>query len=822
MKNNPALWRQLIGTFLEELDEHIDILNRGVMWMEGGELIDHEGLHRLFRSAHSLKGASAAFGLTPIEHVCHWLEDRLEAARDGLMPEPHEFAELFAAIDAVQAAGRRLAAGEELGDKPLLPWLRGISIGQGPRAFEMTEGGLVASAEPDDGFDPDAPLPDPSQEGASDEAQEQAPATADEDGRQTPAAMPLLIPQPWTPPGMNVPSPRTATPTPVHVGGPVETHDDGGAARAARAATAPRLPPPETVPGTESLFLRVPVNRLDALYAGSGELVRTRLRMQECSQTLRDICEKVAFWQVAWHGVEAWTARARKGGAAPSVSVLRTIEDGATQLRELRGILEALTTRVQADDILTQSVVGRLQTLIAGVRLQPFGEICHGLERAVRDVARAGNKDVQLTILGSNVELDRSILAALRDPLVHLVRNAVDHGIETPQERARVGKLPTGRVVVEARLRGSTVEVQVSDDGRGIDLAAIRTRAASKGWPVPVDDVATAALIFKPAFSTASRVTEYSGRGVGLDVVKHDIEALNGTVDVISNTNGVGSRFVLVTPLTLSNLRALMVRHANQIYAVPSATVERAMRLKVRDIKFLGGRPLLISDGRAIPIANFGTVLTRTPATTLDEDAPALLLGLPPRQAIFVVEELLTELEITIQALSPRVGTSQFFSGATVLADGRIILVVNGGALVGTVVEEEAPTRMKIGTTETVRKRLLVVDDSLTVRALEKSLLEAAGYEVTVAVDGLDGWEKLQENPVDLVVSDVEMPRATGLELVRMVRESPAHKDLPLILVTSLSSEEHRAAGLRAGANAYVVKSVFDQHQLLDIIEQLL
>lgn len=743
MRDNPEVWRQLLAAFLQELEEHVQTINSGLLALESGELTDGDGLHKLFRAAHSLKGASGAFHLKPIEQVCHWLEDRLQAARDGLLPEPQEFALLFAAIDAVQAAGQRLAAGEELGTRPLLPWIEDV----GSAATAVPDGGDVVIGA--------TPAPSPPSEAL----------------------------------------PEVAHAAPVAAG-----------------------------PVTEASFLKVAVSRLDALYAGSGELLRARLRLQECSQLLQDLHERVSRWQVAWRTVDAWSikARARESAAVANSAVLATLEEGSEELRDIRQALEALATRMQADDLVMQSVVGRLQTLIGSVRLQPFGEICHGLERVVRDVSRGGGKEVQLHISGTEVELDRSILSSLRDPLLHLVRNAVDHGLEKPDERAAAGKPRVGQVTVLARIVGARIEVVVTDDGKGLDVEAIRAKAQSKGWAVPSDDREATRLIFKPGFSTARQITDVSGRGVGLDVVKSQVEALNGTVDLVSE-KGKGTRFLLVSPLTLSSLRALMLGLDKQVYAMPSSSVERALRVRLDDLKMVANRPVMLANDCVIPVAHLSSVLTRSgSARSLQNDAPALLLGSPPRQALIVVDQLLSEHEITIQGMGARLGHPVHFSGASVLPDGRIILILNASALIASVLEEEGAGRLNVAAHEQRRRRLMVADDSMPVRSLEKSLLESAGYEVVAAVDGADAWEKLQENPVDLVVSDVDMPRMTGLQLVKAVRDSEAHRHIPVILVTSLASEEQKFAGLLAGANAYLVKSEFDQQQLLEIVAQLL
>jgi two-component system chemotaxis sensor kinase CheA len=759
------LRRQLLETFLGELDEHVRSLNAGLLAFEAQPTA--EPLAAMLRSAHSLKGASAALRLRPLEQVCHWLEDRLIIARDGLLPSPEEFVEMFAAVDAMQDAAARLAMGQELGEAPLVPW--------------------IGAAQPE------PVIPDFLLEG-------------DFDG--------LLAPLPQ---GL---SEGVAPPPGWEVGAALEGRSDPQPPSAGKGPEPSRehVEARSHEPAIEA-SLRVPVSRLDAIYAGGGEVARVRTRYQSCLHELREMTDRVARWQIGWRAVDAWMTRAR---GQVSRSVALTLDDAGEQLRTLRQTLEGLNTRLLADDLQMQNALIRLQGLIAGIRMQPLGEICQGLERAVRDVARLGGKDVGFVVEGAEVEIDRSVLASLRDPLLHLVRNAVDHGIEGPDDRILNGKPPQARVAVRARIVGAQVEVTVEDDGRGLDLAAIRAKAASRGWAVPDDDREAIRLVFRSGFSTARVVTDISGRGVGLDVVKTQIEALNGNVEVESGY-GRGTRFVLRCPLTLTSLRALTLRAGRHLLAFPSVSVERAMRIGSEQVVAEGGRSTLVVDDHALPIASLEAILDGSPAPPLPASIACLIVGSAPRQVVLVVDELVSEQEVTLQALGPRVGSPPHLSGATVRADGRVVLILNAASLVSAVLEEQAgrvapPTQAP----PPQRHRLLVVDDSMTVRSLEKALLEAAGYEVTAAVDGLDAWEKLQDSEVDLVVSDVEMPRESGLDLVRRIRSSRRFRAVPVVLVTAMGTEEQKAEGMEAGANAYLVKSGFDQHLLIGTIRRFL
>jgi len=456
-----------------------------------------------------------------------------------------------------------------------------------------------------------------------------------------------------------------------------------------------------------------------------------------------------------------------------------------------------------------------------------------GVGRAARDAARAAGKDVALTVEGGDVELDRSVLEWLKAPLVHLVTNAVGHGVEAPAARAEAGKPPAGRVKVTAALRGDQVEVVVDDDGGGLDAEALRAAARSRGYDERADPRALADLIFQPGFSTAAAVTHVSGRGVGLDVVKSRVEGLLGTIGVETEP-GRGTRFTLTVPLTLTALRALLVRAGGETFALGTAAVRRLTRVGPADLHPVGGRPTLVQGGRPIPLVTLAEALglPATPATAPARPGdpppakrPAVVVAAGDRLVAFLVDELVAEQEIIIKTLGPRVRRVRNLSGATILPSGRVALVLNAVSLVrdamargpAAAVPDPAAAR-----TPPARRRLLVVDDSLTTRTLEQSILEAAGYEVATAVDGEDGWRVLNQRGADLLVTDVDMPRMDGFALCEAVRASPRFARLPVVLFSSRGDDGDKARGNEVGADAYIVKGTFDQKELLATVAQLL
>jgi two-component system chemotaxis sensor kinase CheA len=511
------------------------------------------------------------------------------------------------------------------------------------------------------------------------------------------------------------------------------------------------------------------------------------------------------------------------GGAFPrrlSQVLLQTGDHLHRLDRDLERLAKAMTTDARQ----LGQVARPLDAEVRRVRMLPFAEACQGLDRLVRDLAQAGGKEVELVVEGGSVELDRPVLEGLKDPLRHLVRNAVDHGVETPERRRAAGKPPAARVTITASLRGAQVEVVVADDGRGLDLDALREQARKRKLPETADERELARLVFLPGLSTAPIITDVSGRGVGLDVVKSRLEALHGVVD-LSSAAGQGTRFTLTVPLTLSTLRAVLVAAGGQTFAFAGTNVQKLVRAGPGDLRSVAGRTMLALGGTPLPLASLAEVLGlggRPPARE-GEKTPALVVAAGEKRMAFAVDEFLAEQEIVIKGLGARVRRLRHVSGATLLPSGRIALVLNAANLVRTALgrpPSAAPAAP--AASAPARKRLLVVDDSVTTRTLEKSILEAAGYEVTAAADGEAAWQLLHEQGADLLVSDVEMPRMDGFALTAAVRASKRFRGLPVVLVTARESEADKARGIEVGADAYLGKSAFDQRNLLETIAQLL
>jgi two-component system chemotaxis sensor kinase CheA len=757
---------RLLATFLDELDEQLRTLDEDLLALER-DPGDTEHLRSVFRVAHTLKGAARAAGVRPIEEVCHALEAMCAEARDASTPlVGSQVALLFAGSDALADAGRRLRAGSDAGSSPVVAEL----LHQ-----------LRHRANTEDHGERRRPTPIISIQPSAEPVVEESPVAAE----PLPAAQP-----PAAPPDDIAPAAPIAT---------ANTRDDQ---------------------------LRVGARQLDSLVAAAGELLGMTGTICDRPAAAEAVVEAVRSWRIDWRRASGEYRRSldRSDASAAVVATLTSVDDHLARLdRQVGELARALGDDARALGGTTSRLVENVRRL----RMRPFADIAEALPRAARDVAASLHKDVQVTVEGQDVEADRTVLDALREPLLHLVRNAVDHGLESTAERTSKGKPAEGRIVIRAELGGDRLRVAVTDDGAGLDIASIRRALAERGRDVPAEDHEVARSLFDSGFSTRRVATAISGRGVGLDIVRTAVERLGGTVEV-HWTPGAGTTFTIEAPVSVATMRALTVMAGGQMFAVPTAFLERLMRVRQEDVRSVEGRSVLALSTGLIPLTSLAHLL----GPPLTDPAPGavmnvIVLAAAGRRLAVVVDEMVEERDIVVRPVEHAGDDAgAHFSGAALLDGTRVALVVNAAALVGTAGRGDgrAPS---IGLSADARAparewHVLVVDDSITTRTLEQSVLAAAGYRVTTAVDGAEAWRLIQDGGIDLVVSDVEMPRMDGLALTEAIRGSPGHATVPVILVTSLDKPEQRARGLEAGADAYIMKSSFDQDTLLGIVRQLL
>ena len=571
--------------------------------------------------------------------------------------------------------------------------------------------------------------------------------------------------------------------------------------------------------------IRVSVNKLDDLMAQVGELLVAKISSDQRLTDMRDVSYRFDQWLKSWREIKN-IAPQLEGDAGKRI--YDVMERQTTHTDALLESLRHLDQSINRDMMRLGMVTNGLQDGVRKVRMVPFQSVAFALERALRDAARSEGKQVRFNMIGSEVELDKKVLETLKDPLLHLVRNAVSHGIERSEERLDKGKPAEGTVHIEVRQRGSEIRIQVSDDGRGFDIAAIRkayTNRTGNNLDDVVGDEEVMSLAFLPGLSTSKEVTAISGRGVGLDVVRQELANIQGRIS-IDSTAGEGTHFNLVVPTSLMMTRGLLIRVGQEHYALPLLAIEKIIEPGTSFL--VGGRQMITVDDKPLALVNLAQVLRRdVPNEDQSPDPLAIILSVADQRVALLVDDVLTEQELAVKSLGMPLRRVMNVTGAALLGNGKPVVILNPADIIqssrqvgafdrrvnGQQVVEEAEDQIHV----------LVVDDSITTRTLEKNILEASGYQVTTATDGTEALDRLKDDTsIRIIVSDVEMPRMNGIVLVERVRASDQYNHLPIILVTSLESREDRERGMVAGADAYIVKRGFDQAELLSTIQYLL
>lgn len=543
-----------------------------------------------------------------------------------------------------------------------------------------------------------------------------------------------------------------------------------------------------------------------------------------------------------------------------SLQRLKRIQSQSVRaLDTLDGQLKTLGLNLEAQEALadTRRLLSEAQALLAGkhaeldefgwqagqraqvlydtalaCRMRPFADVLAGQVRMVRDLGRSLGKQVRLEIEGEKTQVDRDVLEKLEAPLTHLLRNAVDHGIEMPEQRLLAGKPAEGLIRLRASHQAGLLVLELSDDGNGVDLERLRGTIVDRHLSpletaLRLSEEELLTFLFLPGFSLRDKVTEVSGRGVGLDAVQHMVRQLRGAV-VLEQTAGQGSRFHLEVPLTLSVVRSLVVEVGEEAYAFPLAHIERMCDLAPDDIVQLEGRQHFWHEGRHVGLVAASQLLQRPPGQNNQETLKVVVIR--EREAVYgiAVERFIGERTLVVLPLDDRLGKVQDISAGALLDDGSVVLIVDVEDMLRSVDKLlntgrlERIARRSQQATEAPRKRVLVVDDSLTVRELQRKLLLNRGYEVAVAVDGMDGWNALRSEDFDLLITDIDMPRMDGIELVTLLRRDTRLQSLPVMVVSYKDREEDRRRGLDAGADYYLAKASFHDDALLDAVVELI
>jgi len=782
--NEEELLRRLRQAFQDEARERLDSLAARLADLERGvegEEAD-QALETAYREAHSLKGAARAVGFTQIEAICQSAESLLAALKRKEIPPVSSVVDaLYQALSAVE---ERLEGPPDSGlDTSTVCRILEEALAEAKSAAEQTPHQETAGAGP----------------------------VSEQEDVPFPAAAPEPVPE---------------EPTPV-AASPVKKEET-----------------PPGGPHRETRTVRVDVDRLDLFLHRAEEFISTRLEMERHVRDLKRLLGELehmkkrcsfAAKELRWLREAAEADGQGAAGAAPSElrDLLEFVETSRESLLGACSRARSVVHRAEGMHHRLGQLVDDLMEGAKEVLLQPFSILFAGLSRMVHDLSRHLGKEVRLETEGEDVELDRRILEDLKDPLVHLIRNAVDHGLETPAERGAAGKNPVGTVRLRVLRRDAgTVVLHVEDDGRGVPLDKVKAQAVMRGFlsqaeAEALSDEEALDLIFRSDLSTSPLVTDLSGRGLGMAIVKDKVENLGGRIRVTTE-KGRGTTFELQLPVSLATFRGVLVGEAGRFFVLPTPYVEAVVRLRKEDVRRVEGTWTITRQGAVLPLHRLADVLgvatSGDGAFSEDGWGIAVVLQAGGRRRALRVDAVLGESEVVLKSLGTYLGGVPNLWGATVLGDGRVVPVLNPLDLVRRVGARPSVEAGKdAARAEPDRPwNVLVAEDSVTSRTLLQNILTAAGYRVQTAVDGMDAYTKLCQEPFDLVVSDVEMPRMDGFELTAKIRANEKLKDLPVVLVTSLDSREDREKGVEVGADAYIVKGSFDQSHLLEVMARLL
>jgi two-component system chemotaxis sensor kinase CheA len=754
--------KKLLATFRVEAEEHLQAISSGLLELEkaGSDDRRREVVETIFREAHSLKGAARAVNLTAIEKVCQSLESVFSAVkRRAVSLLPTHLDLLHKSVENLRHLARSPEGEQEPAAEGRVARLQ-IGLEKIRQGLPLTVGG-EESAEPVAGL-PEAPI-------------------------------------------------------------------------------APPSPAPKNEPSVAET-VRIGTARLDSLFLQAQELLAAGLNARERVGVWRGILTEVKADRKRFRDLTPALQALRRNFEAPadSPNAARMAHPGRRLLEFLDGqddFLKSLESRLQTaarTAELDQEQLNSALNFLLEEAKQALMLPCSGLLRPfpslVRRLAREQGKEVDLIVQGGEIEIDKRILEELKDPLIHILRNCIDHGIEKPEVRRQANKPSLGTVTIALAQRNGKIEWTISDDGGGIDLDKVRAAAVKLGLVSPEevgrwDGRRALTMVFESGVSTSPMITDLSGRGLGLAIVREKVENLGGVVALESRPTA-GTTLRLLLPVTLATFRGVLVRVADRPFVIPTAHVERVLRMDRKEVKTVENRETIPLNGQAVSFVRLGEVLELPPRSTREsagEQVILVILHSGEKRIAIAVDEVLAEQEVLVKDLGKQLARVRNVAGATVLGTGQIVPILNVTDLMKSAVKVRgaaAPGSVAIETA--ARRSILVAEDSITARTLLKNILESAGYDVKTAVDGAEALAMLKSEHFDLLVSDVDMPRMNGFELTAKTRAEKRLSELPVVLVTALESREDRERGIEVGASAYIVKSSFDQSNLLSVMSRLI
>ncbi|MBN2103866.1 hybrid sensor histidine kinase/response regulator [bacterium] len=795
LSQEEAFFKELLSMYKIEAEEHLKAISSGLIEMEKVKAKDKRKsiVETVYREAHSLKGASRAVNLEDVETVCQSMESILSLMKQDAIDTNAELFDIL--LKAVDVIDQLINDSEKTDISEIMNKLHSLEEGtsQEKSAEKKKEKSKKSEATPE-------------KKEKSAEKEEEKPEAKHEPPLKEES-------EPEVPEEQEQPKASDSTAAPSQ---PVEVQK--------------RL---------VSDTIRIATEKLDSLLLQAEEMLAAKLTSEQHNKDLQSLSLELEQWKKRWDSYDAEITSARhqseiKGhnqsqGNGTLIDFLLWNQE---QLKSVDTRINELIRISENNARLLGGMVNNLLEDMKKVLMLPFSTLLKILPKVVRDLSRDQGKDVELIVRGSTIEIDRRILEELKDPFIHVLRNCVDHGLEKPEERRRSGKPVTGTISITiSQQSGNKVEILINDDGRGIDPERVRKVAVKKGIVIESEAAALSdeecrMLIFQSDVSTSPIITDISGRGLGLPIVREKVEKLGGSLTLESEV-GVGTTFQITLPVTLATFRGIMVEVNGQVFVIPTVNVERVIRVSEGDVKTVENREAVIIDDKPLALAHLGDVL-RVPKknqtiqqTNLHQ---AMLLSSGEKRFVFTIDRILSEQEVLVKGLGKQLSRVRNIAGATILGTGQVVPILNVADLIKSAARiTTIPTRVsKTEEAKLEKKSILVAEDSITSRTLLKNILESAGYEVKTTVDGVDALTAARAEQFDLIVSDIEMPRMNGFDLVASIRSDKRTADLPVILVTALESREDRERGIDVGANAYIVKRSFDQSNLLDVIRKLI
>ncbi len=796
----------MLDLFRVEAENQTAILTSGLLEIERGEP-NAQQLETLMRAAHSLKGAARIVNIHLVVRVAHAMEDCFVAAQQGkLQLRQLEIDILLRGVDLLLNLSKRSD---------------GSSSSPSPNEDAEVSQLLAALAtvlEPSQSAAEKRRHPDASQRPRAEKkhARPVIPPGAIEAKEAAGAGMPAIAAESHAyQPTAAVWPPQKPADEPSTVPARTRPTSEGQSQ-----ALALRKGEPERV-------VRLTADSLNRLLGLAGEsLVESRW--------LRPFAESLQRLKRQHTDLSQQLDRLRQLLQQEQLSdrAETQVHDLTRTVAECHQFLSARMEELDVFDRRSAHLSHRLYLEVLRTRMRPFADGARRFPRMVRDLARSLGKDVRLELIGENTQVDRDILERLETPLAHLLRNAVDHGCESPEQRRAAGKSEEAVIRLEARHSAGMLVVTVSDDGAGVDPERVRKTIVQKQLAIPsmaekLSESELLEFLFLPGFTLKETVTEISGRGVGLDIVQNMVKSVRGAIR-INTQPGRGMRMQLHLPLTLSVLRALLVEVAGEPYAIPLTQISRALKLPRDKIEALEGRHYFHFGDQHVGILTAHQVFDCGDPVSSNGDLPIVVLGDRNARYGLIVDRFLGERELVVQPLDPRLGKIKDISAAALMEDGSPVLIVDVEDLVRSVEKLASGgllakvQRGMLDLNSRKQKRILAVDDSLTVRELERKLLSSRGYVTDVAVDGMDGWNAVRNAEYDLVVTDVDMPRMDGIELATLIKKDPNLKSIPVMIVSYKDREEDRLRGLEAGADYYLTKGSFHDETLLQAVVDLI